>query len=119
MAQLTRRKGGNDIFHPVCKVVSVINGVPLPAKAMPIFIGAILKELTNKENGQLVRSTIVDKSGKAVSLDDCIDLVEQWKRLAGRTFKVESIDKVPVVKRSRRTLQTYETTGTIPHLKEM
>lgn len=97
-------RGGDDVFHCIAEVTTS-NGA---RKALPIFIGNFVKEITDLE-GKTFRNVVYDKAGNVIDLTSTAQsLFEQFSVLAGRKFKCEQVDVHKVTKRNRKTMVAYE-----------
>ena len=99
---------GTPVLHCVAQVLR--GGQKL---AMPLFIGNFVKEVTDTDN-TIYRNVILDKSGQPIDLTSTMTSIgEQWATLAGRTFRIESVQAVKTMRRNRKTMVAYEGTANV------
>lgn len=105
---------GKPVLHCVCKVTRGSASL-----AVPIFIGNFVKEVTATD-GNIHRNTVTDRSGQPIDLTTtCADIGEQWRLLAGRTFRIKTVTPVKTMRRNRRTMVAYEGTANIYEIVEV
>ena len=107
-------KDGEPTLHCVVKVQRGSQTL-----SMPIFIGNFVKEVAATD-GTVHRNQVFDRAGSVLDLTStCADLGEQWRLLAGRTFRIEAINPVKTMRRNRRTMVAYEGTANIYTIREV
>lgn len=107
-------KDGEPTLHCVVKVQRGSQTL-----TMPIFIGNFVKEVTATD-GTVHRNQVFDRAGSALDLTStCADLGEQWRLLAGRTFRIEDINPVKTMRRNRRTMVAYEGNANVYTIREV
>lgn len=111
--------GGDPVFGPLCRVVSTLEDGSTRTRVQRSYLGNFLKELRDRDTNEYRCNRLLDASGAAITFDDCADQVEQWTKLAGRKFKVTSIDTVKTVKRHRKTMVLYDADGTLTNWQEI
>jgi len=107
-------KEGEPCLHCVAKVTRGTQVL-----GMPIFIGNFIKEVTATD-GAVHRNSVLDRAGQPIDLTTtAADIGEQWRALAGRTFKVETVTQVKTMRRNRKTMVAYEGSASIYVLREV
>lgn len=107
-------KDGEPVLHCLARVQRA--SVTLP---MPIFIGNFVKEVTAVD-GTVHRNTVLDRAGNAIDLTStCADIGEQWRLLAGRTFRIDTVTPIKTMRRNRKTMVAYEGTANIYTIREV
>lgn len=99
----TRPYGDNGTKRGCCAAEGSRNDQP---HYFMLFMGSFIKTATDRNNHKEVSTVVkVKKNGRnsVLNLEDLESEGAQWRAIAGKTFKVSKVTKVPVTKEDYRT----------------
>lgn len=99
----TRPYGDNGTKRGCCAAQGERNG---QQHYYMLFMGSFIKTATNRNNGKEVSTVVkVKKNGKnsVLKIEELESEGAQWRAIAGKTFTVVKVTKVPVIKEDYRT----------------